>query len=587
MYSHYLLSDRPRTSHVLATAVAALAGAGLAACAGGASPDSIAALETVAPVVSAPVVSESSPPSTAGTSASTSAAAPAVSTTPTAPPVSLPAVTEVTVIWEPSGESELPVEVVNDDALPSSIGDLHVTLVRNVEDTELAELSGVVPAPHGFAALWDGQLLMSADAVTWQPVDSPFPGRVLSLWATRPGQFWLTHSTPEGVVQRWTSADLERWNLVVASPDVSLFTELLDGPGLLRADIDQSLPLPDGSMLAKVTVELDLQGQIVSRLGDADTRLRFAEGGSEIWWEPEPGGTSGRLCAAVIRGMSWGTCDDALASSVASVEVELSISGTPDAWVLDVVDPASGDSLGAVHGLAIADDLAATLKTVTAGIVDWFVIDGGAVDRVVPDWADPNDPYYRPNFTETADGLLVYDFGGSVASGETDIWRTTDGFTWEHLSGDRRQEQTGYSVSKIDVSPAGGLVATVYGDEGAATVLLSADGVAWRPAAQPPVPPVFPDYTTTGIDPKVRVNVTERGFVYFAQGGDQLAVWTSPDGDVWEPVDVSAFTSTLDPDSDPFEQGGGSYGSVEAGNVVVVSILVTGGADVRWVIAVE
>jgi hypothetical protein len=558
-----------------------MAGAAIAGCGGGAGRDRDAALDPLAPVES-----ESSSPSVGATSTSTSSIAPVVGTVPTPPSVPLELPTEVDVVWEPDGTPELPAAMVKDAVLASSIGDLHVTFVSNAEGTELADLWGIVPAPHGFVTVWDGHLLMSADAVRWQPVDSPFSGRLLWLSELGPDEFSLGLYTPEGVVQRWTSGDLERWSLVVESSDVELFTGLLDGPGLIGADFGQPLPLPNGSTLTWVTVGIDIRRQLVARLGDADTRLRFAERGSEIWWEPEPGGLSGRLCAAVITTRSWGTCAEASAGSVASVEVDLSITGAPDAWVLDVVDPASRDSLGVVRGSAIADDLEAILEMVAlTGITDWFVIDGGMAERVAPDWADPTDPRYQPSFTETAGGLLVYDSLGSVATGETDIWRTTDGRAWEYLSGDGRREHTGYSVSHIDVSPAGGLVATVYGPGGAVTILLSDDGVGWRPSTRPPVPPAYPDPTQSANDPMTRVSVTDRGFVYFTQGGNQLAVWTSPDGDVWEPVDVSTFASVLD-SGDPFEAGGG-YGTAAAGSVVTVSVMSTGGDDTRWVIAVE
>jgi hypothetical protein len=339
-------------------------------------------------------------------------------------------------------------------------------------------------------------------------------------------------------------------------------------------------------MLAWVEIGLDIQGQLVARLGDPDTQLEFAGRGSEIWWEPDASGESGRLCAAVIVDRSWGTCDEAMAGSVASVDVALSITGTSEAWVVDVVDPASGESVGVVRGSTLANDLAATLRTVATGTTDWFVIDGGTAERVEPDWADPNGLYSIPDYTETAGGLLVYDALASISAGETDIWRTTNGRTWERISGDGLREQSRYSVSKIHPSPSGGLVAAEYGPNGEVTVLTSSDGAVWEPASRPPIPPEYPDYTTTGIDPVVRINATERGLVYFTQAGDQLAVWTSPDGDVWDPVDVSTFRSLIDSDSDPFAEGGSS-GSAAAGDVVTVSILSNAGPDTRWVLAVE
>jgi hypothetical protein len=571
-------------------AAAVVAGGVLGGCAGRSNPDPSAAAVTnversepsalVTGSLLAPTTSAQELPAT---SAPTTSSSPASTTSPSAN--ASPAATEVFLEWQPNGDPGPPAEVVDNRVTSSSIGELDITLVRSAQGTDLAGISPVVVDSEEFVALSDGQLLMSSDAVTWQPVDSPFAGRLLWFGRTAPGQFELTLATPDGVVQRWRSGDLRRWNVHLDSAEVALFTDLVDGPGLVGAEVVASITLPDGSTLVNVDVALDLRGQIAARTADLDTRSEFAAHGSERWWEPDPGGVSGRLCAAVITVRSWATCDEAKAESVAFVDVELSITGAHDAWVIDVVDSAGGTALGAVRGSVGGDDLRSILETMTTGDLGWFVIDDGVGERVEPDWADRSDPHFLPGFTVTPDGLLAYESLGSLATDEIDIWRTTDGRSWDHVSGDGRRQQTSDSTNYIHASPAGGLVATVFDVVGSVTILRSDDGVAWRPSTQPPVSIATPDPDGTEVDPIVRVGATDRGFVYFFERGVQRALWTSPDGDTWEEVDLTGFGSAMVRHSDPFFAGGG-YGSAVDQNLVTVSIWSTAGTDTQWTIAV-
>lgn len=527
-------------------------------------------------------------------------------TEPPAPPVdSLPvggplaAGTAVTVGWEPIGEPAIGGELVHDDVTPSSIGDLRIKLVRSDGEPGLVDVPELIVPPYkhflaeAYATVSGGRLLTSSDGVTWRAVRSPFPGWLRTLRRSGSDQYTLTVDTPDGITQQWVSENLRQWQLGAESSDTEPFTELLDGPGLLRADIDQSFPLPSGSTLARVTVGLDLRGQLLARLADLDVRRRFVELASEVWWEPEPGGESGTLCAAVITTRaavittrSWPTCDEAEAGSEAFVAVELSITGTPDAWELDVVDPAGGESLGTVRGSGVGDDLAAALQHVL-GHTDWFVVEDGAAERVEPDWFDAADPETWFEHTETADGLLVYEAPGSVETGETDIWRSTDGRTWEHLFGDGSRDHEGRSLSRIAASPTGGLVATEYRSDGAVTILTSDDGTDWQPATQPPVAPEVPDAAESGLEPTILVMAIEHGFVYFARADTQLAVWTSADGDVWEPVEVPAAATELDPEVPDPTAVGGSIKSTSAGNVAMVTLIPDGGPDLRWIIRAD
>ena len=66
------------------------------------------------------------------------------------------------------------------------------------------------------------------------------------------------------------------------------------------------------------------------------------------------------------------------------------------------------------------------------------------------------------------------------------------------------------------------------------TILRSVDGINWQPAAQPPI--LAAPHTLVG---DWLIRPTERGFILLSGPTyEQLfEMWTSPDGDVWEPVE--------------------------------------------------
>jgi hypothetical protein len=532
-----------KTGAVTAVVVLLIAGA-IVVLSGDGEPDRLVPAETT--------VDSSAPSPTVGPVETSSP--PATSTAPTTDPVTSPtgapadassAATSVTVPWTGAGEDDTTIQLLDQTVTPSSIGDLRWTVVESTSGDEVGWLYPV-RGPRGFMLVRGGELMISDDAVSWRAVAAPFPGTVVGIMQDRADSFVLTIRTPDGSSEYWQSSDLETWNLSHDQSDIVAFSGQIDGPGLVTESgsgpLIGSIPvLPNGATLTQVSVALDLRGRIATRVGGDTYRAALEDSPAEVWWEPSDS-LSGIAGVAVLEdNHSWGPWADAKAQSPAAVEIELSISGTPDDWVVEVADPATGETLGTVRGSIGAGDLANTLTALVYGqIHDWFVIDGDTAELVHPDWADGAEPG-TISFATTPDGLFVYVGAGLSAVGPPQIWRTTDGRTWEQLGaaiGWPEPPAAWVQGAAIYGAPDGGLIAVFSGGRGELEFLTSDDGVNWQPATQPPA--LRPVGGGSGYDSSI--NATERGFVLLAlpwsEDGQFVEVWTSADGDVWSPVDA-------------------------------------------------
>jgi hypothetical protein len=248
---------------------------------------------------------------------------------------------------------------------------------------------------------------------------------------------------------------------------------------------------------------------------------------------------SATVGAAVITTTSWRTWDQAKAGSVATVEVTASMSGTPDAWVIDVEDPETGDALGTIRGSIGGSNLGGTLRSLAYGELEaWFYIQGDTIELVRPEWADTwGDVPSSIQFVPTADGPVAFVGAGPAARGAPEVWRTTDGRSWRKL-GDT-EGLSGQSVQKIVSTRDGRYTAVLY-EHPNITFMTSDDGVRWRRASRPPD-------VAGAFDSEVRFMGS--GWLLLAGLDRQIfEVWTSPDGDIWERADTDELISRTQAD---------------------------------------
>ena len=547
-------AHRRRTIQVAAAGavIIAVVGGGVALFAGGRD-------DTIAPVDTLPF---RPPPSSA------------VEPDPDSDPV-----TRVSVSWTGTGDTVTPMELVDQATMPSSIGDLDWTVLRS-------ESGGRATMPiriaQGYISVQDGQLMLSDDAASWRAVGASFPGQPLGVSRVDADRFALTVRTPEGSLQYWTSSDLETWTLMMDDSKSTAFADVADGPGILHVERGYpSTALPNGDELAPLSLGLDLRGRLVRQVATDDIRPLFDQYGSEIWWEPDATGLSGIAGVAAITTNSWESWEDAKAQSVAAAELAVSITGSPDNWVVEVDDPGTGESLGTAQGSIGTSDLASTIEALVYGSFDaWFVLGEGTAERVQPDWADElgSDDLA---FVTTDDGLLAY-VGIGPNGGEVppEIWRTTDGRSWERPGAAQGWPESEVASSTIMAVPDGRLLAALYDPQGALQLLTSDDGVDWQAAAQPPVLG-----RTAQIDSLL--GATARGFVLVAESGGPEApgfeMWTSPDGDRWERVE-GAGVIVDDPAFDLTYSGQRGTGFSFGGTLFSRSY--DEGPTVSWLIAV-
>jgi hypothetical protein len=455
----------------------------------------------------------------------------------TAPTTSLPpAVTMVMTPWPATADTETTTQVLERKVIQSSIGNLRWTVIESAPGAERPPAS-VLRGPRGYVAVRDDQLIFSDDAVSWNAAEASFPGLPNSVVRLRSGEFRLVVRTADGAYQNWDSTDLETWNLAVDPLVTVAFDDWVYGPEVLRIR-RHGTDLPNGSTLASVEIGLDIGGGLAQRLSDEEGRRLFAEYGSESWWVPSDGdGLSGIAGAAVVTSSSWGTWDEAKAGSVATVEVEVSISGSADDWVVDVRNPETGVLLGTARGSIGAPDLRTTLEAlVYSRLTAEFVIEGDGAELVRPAWANTSQQDWPSvRFVTTPEGLLAYARAGGDPGGVAEVWRTNDGRTWEELGAPGGlPDGPLWRLGPVLTMPDGRFVTVLYQDPGIST-LTSNDGVDWQPASRPP---------PASGQPGDILSATDRGVMLFTGSDDQeFQLWTSPDGDVWEPVDAAEVIS--------------------------------------------
>jgi hypothetical protein len=178
------------------------------------------------------------------------------------------------------------------------------------------------------------------------------------------------------------------------------------------------------------------------------------------------------------------------------------------------------------------DDLMATLAE-GERIGTHFVSSGDRWELVeLPPWV--SIPPTFPKFVTTDTEVYAYYDSGSS--------RSSDGRSWQPLDSTQTPTLHGFYPG-----PGGTLVAAAIeplrlaDGEGFQSLqdlqlppvlLRSEDGIHWAPPSQPP---------TINVDELwfSHLAVTEAGFVLVLPATEQqLEVWTSTDGDIWEPVDV-------------------------------------------------
>jgi hypothetical protein len=507
---------------------------------------------------------------------------------PDAPPTT-PPITAVNLDPSAADPSGFVLERAAQAITPSAVGDLRWTVVSGPGDA----LGGIVKAPSGYAAIDDqGRFLVSDDAVEWLALPAPFPGRLLSLSQDSNGAYVMMvveELGPRRLLQEWQSADLVAWELV---DDEAVLSKWVDRSDDVIADIGDRTVMPDGSTLAQATWVLDFE-RIARQIG-GDELQRHLDTGLTIrfptWLPSNSDPRSGTVSVALYD-------DDQRIEEPRDpgVEFRLTISGSPDDWVVVIEDPNTREQLGSISGSVGAGDLADTLVALVGANVPplsrFLVLADGNVELVAdPPWFDPTGAT-GPIGDATIDGALLT----WVRSDEdqrpapTHVWRTTDGRSWESLG-----ETAGWPDApsgSVQPGPGGGLVATFWHEQGQLTVLTSDNGLDWRPASEPPTVRSLAEDPGSWPTPSSWVHATGSGLLLAVVTDpgppfpSTFELWASADGDVWKPVDVGDLVSAhqpVPPEGATGWSGGG--GRSTSKNMIEFGYSIDGGTGTWWLI---
>jgi hypothetical protein len=542
---------------------------------------------TTTPATTRPATT--APPTTAPTTTAPPTTMPST-TTPTEPPteLTLPAITTVSLREADIAPADEPFQLLAREVTPSAIGNLHWTILGS--DAEDAELVSVVKTPVGYAALdSEGRILVSDDAAAWHALPSPFPGTLQSLTHAEDGRYWVEVATDLGLTQRWESNDLVTWKL--ADDTAVILADLISEP--LAVDLEVGNRLPSGAIFTTGWFNLG-SDWIANEVAGDEMARQLAEGlvlgGTN--WIPEPSALAGVARIGIYepgqesqRG-PHDTLADIERRAVSFIEFHAEITGTPDDWLLEIVDPATGQPVTTVAGTIGLPTLADTLDALVGGGFGQHLvlIDGHAEPVEPPQWVDPTATTPQSvAFAETNDGLLAYVRPGDLAT-PTAIWRTTDGRDWQYIGDASTWPAPGPPFPGSVVEQRNGVLLAVIwnGPANTLSVQTSSDGITWQP--------------TTGLPPALVVGqccpymaATEGGWLLAVGDGGIDAVdemWGSPDGSAWEPIDIDDVFSGHRPQPPDPQSWSGSGGQSVAGDVVIWTRHADGGTRTTWILEV-
>jgi hypothetical protein len=250
------------------------------------------------------------------------------------------------------------------------------------------------------------------------------------------------------------------------------------------------------------------------------------------------------------------------------VEFHVTIAGTPDDWLVEIDDPASGQAIATVAGTIGHPALADTLDALAGaeGLRQYLVLIDGHAEPVEPQWVDPAKSPWPLDFVETNDGLLVYVYAGPDYNGPIEFWRTTDGREWQYVG-----DASTWPPTPRGVEQRNGVLLGVFwqGAHGTESVQTSSDGITWQPTSG--LPPDLP------LDPASYAVPTEGGWLLVLPG----ELWGSLDGEAWERIDIGEVFSAHQPQP-PFVSGGG--GQAVARDVLIWTSYADGGTRTTWIL---
>ena len=460
---------------------------------------------------------------------------------PTVPPPDTPEEPEISL------DDIGPAVVLAEEVTSSALGDIRW---RVIEGGPLSILDNWVGTPTGLVALdpAGGGLVASADGVEWSRVPSPVPGTVtlVAFWKDH-GVYRLSSEAEDGTNQEWESADFVTW-VPITVPEAVVPS--VQGIGVHAHAEPRNSVRVSGLTLATWSGGFHVDWSLIAGLVDPDLQLRLAQEprGLRPEWNP-----------------ASGTLDLLLDSSGEVVaRLELIISGSNDGWIVQVVNADSGETVGSIDGSLPDLALEEVLDTIVHGWESepvFLLSDGDGVDLVEPDWLGAVDEPSPPGLVLGAvDGnflayVLVGDFGeGGGDPGATQIWRSSDGRSWELIG---PAPWSSSQESDVVFAERDGVAMIGIWDSGqdVYTTLRSEDGINWAAPSRPLVA-TGESFSSNAHE----VYPIESGWVKGGDGTDpDLPLWVSLDGDIWEEVEL--------PDL-PIPTGGGD-GDVPTGNSII------------------
>lgn len=502
---------------------------------------------------------------------------------------SAPATTAVAPQRDPEFEEQqvipdsTPLGIVFQATTPSSVGDIALTVL---EGGPALVPSGIVETDDGYAATTDGgKLMVSSDGASWNEIPLPETGEPRAL-DRRDGRYVLEVVADNGVSRFWETNDFQTWQPTLGAPP-----ELLDaasGLGVITRVFPATRADSQGATLTFWNVFVRVDWREIALLVVSEDQ----NGVQELFVTAEIDHATAEI--ELVGYVDQRDAFDGKDPDLSLGRLEMVVAESGDRWTVDLSVAGTGERLGSIEGSLGGMSFQDAFDRLSFGLFEEYLTleTATGLEFVAIPW---NDPDNGPEFVANEEGFVAARrIGGSESPFRMEVWASPDGREWQLLTVATSEEMGDInSFAERD-----GVMIVTFGhtdDVSRYVIWRSEDGTTWAPPSSPPVP-TWEDFDD-GFG-NVLYNATgdayglPSGWVWLSGNETDFALWTSPDGDVWEQVDLSGipgpFWSQFD-EPDGVSGSGGSSQWISGNSIFIGEEQTTGNRQLPskvWIISI-